>query len=136
VPDVLTIEHLESMNPDPIIFAMANPDPEIRPEVAVGKARIIATGRSDYPNQINNVLCFPGIFRGALDVRAREIDEPMKLAAAEAMAGVIPVEDLSEDYIIPRSSTSGSPPLSQKRSPTGPRRRARPGASRSGPRPA
>jgi malate dehydrogenase (oxaloacetate-decarboxylating) len=101
VPDVLTIEHVESMNPDPIIFAMANPDPEIRPEVAMGKARIIATGRSDYPNQINNVLCFPGIFRGALDVRAREIDEPMKLAAAEAMAGVIPVEDLSEDYIIP-----------------------------------
>src|SRR5215216_799733 len=91
----------ENMNPDPIIFAMANPDPEIRPEVAVGKARVIATGRSDYPNQINNVLCFPGIFRGALDVRAREIDEPMKLAAAEAMAGVIPVEDLSEDYIIP-----------------------------------
>src|SRR5215213_5920779 len=101
VPDVLTVEHVESMNPDPIIFAMANPDPEIRPEVAMGKARIIATGRSDYPNQINNVLCFPGIFRGALDVRAREIDEPMKLAAAEAMAGVIPVEDLSEDYIIP-----------------------------------
>jgi malate dehydrogenase (oxaloacetate-decarboxylating) len=101
VPDVLTVEHVESMNPDPIILAMANPDPEIRPEVAMGKARIIATGRSDYPNQINNVLCFPGIFRGALDVRAREIDEPMKLAAAEAMAGVIPAEDLSEDYIIP-----------------------------------
>jgi malate dehydrogenase (oxaloacetate-decarboxylating) len=101
VPDVLTVEHVESMNPDPIIFAMANPDPEIRPEVAMGKARIIATGRSDYPNQINNVLCFPGIFRGALDVRAREIDEPMKLSAAEAIAGVIPAEDLSEDYIIP-----------------------------------
>ena len=101
VPDVLDVEYVESMNPDPIIFAMANPDPEIRPEVAVGKARIIATGRSDYPNQINNVLCFPGIFRGALDVRAREIDEPMKLAAAEAIASVIPAEDLSEDYIIP-----------------------------------
>jgi malate dehydrogenase (oxaloacetate-decarboxylating) len=100
-PDVLTIEHVESMKVDPIIFAMANPDPEIRPEVAMGKARIIATGRSDYPNQINNVLCFPGIFRGALDVRAREIDEPMKLAAAEAIAGVIPAEDRSEDYIIP-----------------------------------
>ncbi|HVD35725.1 MAG TPA: NAD-dependent malic enzyme, partial [Rubrobacter sp.] len=100
-PDVLTVEHVESMNPDPIIFAMANPDPEIRPEVAMVKARIIATGRSDYPNQINNVLCFPGIFRGALDVRAREIDEPMKLSAAEAIAGVIPAEDLSEDYIIP-----------------------------------
>jgi malate dehydrogenase (oxaloacetate-decarboxylating) len=100
-PDVLTLEHIESMKEDPILFAMANPDPEIRPEVAMEKARIIATGRSDYPNQINNVLCFPGIFRGALDVRAREIDEPMKLAAAEAIAGVIPAEDLSEDYIIP-----------------------------------
>ena len=97
----MTVEHLESMNEDPIVFAMANPEPEIRPEVAVGHARIIATGRSDYPNQINNVLCFPGIFRGALDVRAREIDEDMKLAAAEAMAGVIPEKELSEDYIIP-----------------------------------
>src|ERR687897_934444 len=100
-PDVLTVEHLKSMNDDPIVFAMANPDPEIRPELALGKARIIATGRSDYPNQINNVLCFPGIFRGALDVRAHEIDEDMKLAAARAMAGVIPDEELSEDYIIP-----------------------------------
>ena len=100
-PDVLTVEHLKSMNDDPIVFAMANPDPEIRPELALGKARIIATGRSDYPNQINNVLCFPGIFRGALDVRAREIDEEMKLAAGEAIAGVIPEDDLSEDYIIP-----------------------------------
>src|SRR5829696_4294105 len=100
-PDVLDLEHVESMSPDPILFAMANPDPEIRPELAIGKARIIATGRSDYPNQINNVLCFPGIFRGALDVRAREIDEPMKLAAAEAIAGVIPEDDLSEDYIVP-----------------------------------
>ena len=100
-PDVLTVDDLKTMNEDPIIFAMANPDPEIRPEVAMGHARIIATGRSDYPNQINNVLCFPGIFRGALDVRAHEIDEGMKLAAAEAMADVIPEEDLSEDYIIP-----------------------------------
>ena len=101
VPGVLTVEHLQSMNEDPIVFAMANPDPEIRPEEAFGHARIIATGRSDYPNQINNVLCFPGIFRGALDVRAREIDEAMKLAAAKAIAGVIPEKDLSEDYIIP-----------------------------------
>ena len=100
-PNVLTVEDLKTMNEDPIIFAMANPDPEIRPEVAMGHARIIATGRSDYPNQINNVLCFPGIFRGALDVRAREIDEDMKLAAANAMAEVIPEEELSEDYIIP-----------------------------------
>jgi malate dehydrogenase (oxaloacetate-decarboxylating) len=101
VPDVLTLEHLETMNDDPILFAMANPDPEIRPELAYGHARIIATGRSDYPNQINNVLCFPGIFRGALDVRAREIDESMKLAAAEAIAAVIPENELAPDYIIP-----------------------------------
>jgi malate dehydrogenase (oxaloacetate-decarboxylating) len=100
-PDVISVEDLDKMNEDPIVFAMANPDPEIRPEVAIGHARIIATGRSDYPNQINNVLCFPGIFRGALDIRAREIDENMKLAAAGAMAEVIPNEELSEDYIIP-----------------------------------
>ena len=101
VPRVLTVEHLRTMAPDPIVFAMANPEPEIMPELAIGRARIIATGRSDYPNQINNVLCFPGIFRGALDVRAREISEPMKLAAAKAIANVIPGESLSEDYIIP-----------------------------------
>ena len=100
-PGVLSVEHLDNMAEDPIVFAMANPDPEIRPEEAWGHARIIATGRSDYPNQINNVLGFPGVFRGALDVRAREIDESMKLAAAEAMAAVIPDEELSEDYIIP-----------------------------------
>ena len=101
VPGVLTVEHLDAMARDPIVFAMANPDPEIRPEVARGRARVIATGRSDYPNQINNTLCFPGIFRGALDVRAREISEEMKLAAARALAEVIPEEDLSEDYVIP-----------------------------------
>ena len=100
-PNVLSVEQLDTMNEDPIVFAMANPDPEIRPEEAFGHARIIATGRSDYPNQINNVLCFPGIFRGALDARAREIDESMKLAAAHAIADVIPDESLSEDYIIP-----------------------------------
>jgi malate dehydrogenase (oxaloacetate-decarboxylating) len=101
MPDVLTVEHLNSMAEDPIVFAMANPDPEIAPEEAEGHARIIATGRSDYPNQINNTLCFPGIFRGALDSRAREMNEEMKLAAARALAEVIPEEDLSEDYIIP-----------------------------------
>jgi len=101
VAGVLRPEHLDSMAGDPIIFAMANPVPEIMPELAIGKARIMATGRSDYPNQINNVLCFPGIFRGALDVRAHEINEPMKLAAAEAIAGVISEDTLSEDYIIP-----------------------------------
>src|ERR687883_678550 len=101
MPDVLTVEHLDSMAEDPIVFAMANPDPEIAPEEAEGHARIIATGRSDYPNQINNTLCFPGIFRGALDSRAREMNEEMKLAAAHALAEVIPEEDLSEDYVIP-----------------------------------
>jgi len=101
VPDVLTVEHLALMAEDPIVFAMANPDPEIAPEEAEGRARIMATGRSDYPNQINNTLCFPGIFRGALDSRAREMNEEMKLAAAHALAEVIPEEDLSEDYIIP-----------------------------------
>ena len=101
VPGVLTAEHLGSMAKDPFIFAMANPVPEIMPELAFGKARIMATGRSDYPNQINNVLCFPGIFRGALDGRAYEINEEMKLAAARAIAGVVPEESLSEDYIIP-----------------------------------
>jgi malate dehydrogenase (oxaloacetate-decarboxylating) len=100
-PNVLTLDHLDRMAEDPIIFAMANPDPEIRPEIAYGHASIVATGRSDYPNQINNVLCFPGIFRGALDIRAHEINEDMKLAAAEAIANVIPEESLAPDYIIP-----------------------------------
>ncbi len=100
-PGVLMADHLDSMADDPIVFAMANPVPEIMPELALGKVRIMATGRSDYPNQINNVLCFPGIFRGALDVRAHEISEDMKLAAAGAIAGVIPQETLSEDYVVP-----------------------------------
>ena len=101
VPDVLTTQHLDSMARDPIVFAMANPDPEIAPEEAEGRVRIMATGRSDYPNQINNTLCFPGLFRGALDSRAREMNEEMMLAAAYALGHVIPDEDLSEDYIIP-----------------------------------
>jgi malate dehydrogenase (oxaloacetate-decarboxylating) len=100
-PGLIEAKSLEKMNGDAIVFAMANPTPEVMPEEAEPYVRIMATGRSDYPNQINNVLCFPGLFRGALDVRAREIDEDMKLAAAEAMAGVIPEKELSEDYIIP-----------------------------------
>ncbi|MCL6600827.1 MAG: NAD-dependent malic enzyme, partial [Alicyclobacillus macrosporangiidus] len=94
-------EHLRAMAPDPIVFAMANPIPEILPEEAEPYVRILATGRSDYPNQINNVLCFPGIFRGALRVRAREINEEMKLAAAEAIAACVPDHQLNEQYIIP-----------------------------------
>jgi malate dehydrogenase (oxaloacetate-decarboxylating) len=92
---------LARMNPDPIVFAMANPDPEVSPEEAARYARILATGRSDYPNQINNVLCFPGIFRGALDVRATEITERMKMAAARAIADIVAIDELREDYIIP-----------------------------------
>ena len=89
------------MNRDAIIFAMANPEPEIMPDVAkAAGARVVGTGRSDFPNQINNVLAFPGIFRGALDVRASDINEEMKVAAAEALAGLVG-DELSEDYIIP-----------------------------------
>ncbi|SFE11873.1 malate dehydrogenase (oxaloacetate-decarboxylating) [Paenibacillus catalpae] len=98
---ILTREHIESMAPDPIVFAMANPEPEIRPELAEDIVAVMATGRSDYPNQINNVLCFPGIFRGALDSRAVTINEQMKLAAAEAIASVISEDELSRIYIIP-----------------------------------
>ena len=89
------------MAPDAMVFAMANPNPEVTPEEAAPYARVIATGRSDYPNQINNVLCFPGIFRGALDVRAREITEEMKMAAARGIAAIVADDELREDYIIP-----------------------------------
>lgn len=101
VGNILTTVDLDLMAPDRIVFAMANPDPEIAPDLAVNHCRIFATGRSDYPNQINNALAFPGIFRGALDVQARDINEAMKLAAARALAHVIPESALSEDYIIP-----------------------------------
>jgi malate dehydrogenase (oxaloacetate-decarboxylating) len=94
-------EALARMNDHAMVFAMANPVPEVSPEEAAAHARIVATGRSDYPNQINNVLCFPGMFRGALDSRASTITEEMKLGAARAIASVIPEEDLREDYIIP-----------------------------------
>ncbi len=92
---------LARMAPDAIVFAMANPVPEVAPEEAAAHARIIATGRSDYPNQINNVLCFPGIFRGALDVRASQITEEMKMGAAHAIAAIVADDELREDYIIP-----------------------------------
>ena len=100
-PNTVTTEMVKTMNKDAIIFACANPTPEIFPDAAkAGGARVISTGRSDYPNQINNVLAFPGIFRGAFDVRASDINEAMKVAAAEALAGLVGNE-LSEDYIIP-----------------------------------
>jgi malate dehydrogenase (oxaloacetate-decarboxylating) len=98
---VIPGEALARMNPNPIVFAMANPNPEVSPEEAAPYARIMATGRSDYPNQINNVLCFPGIFRGALDVRAPHITEAMKMAAARAIADIVATDELREDYIIP-----------------------------------
>ncbi len=100
-PGVLKVEDLVRMAEDRIVFAMANPEPEIDPELAEPHVRVLATGRSDYPNQINNVLCFPGIFRGALDCRARLINEEMKLAASRAIASVITDDEVNENYIIP-----------------------------------
>jgi len=102
VADLLSKEMVESMADDPIIFAMANPNPEIKPDVAkAAGAKVIGTGRSDFPNQINNVLAFPGIFRGALDVEATHINEEMKQAAVEAIADLIKSEELNPDYCIP-----------------------------------
>jgi malate dehydrogenase (oxaloacetate-decarboxylating) len=100
-PGIIDAADLERMNPDPFVFAMANPNPEVAPEQAAQFARVMATGRSDYPNQINNVLAFPGVFRGALDARAPAITEEMKLAAARGIAGTIDDDELDEDYIVP-----------------------------------
>lgn len=101
-PNIVTADMVASMNNDAIVFAMANPVPEIMPgEAKKGGARVVATGRSDYPNQINNVLVFPGIFRGALDARADDISEEMKIAAAKAIAAIVSDEELNENYIIP-----------------------------------
>jgi len=103
-PGTLTTEMVKTMNKDAIIFACANPTPEIFPEDAkAGGARVVSTGRSDYPNQVNNVLAFPGIFRGTFDVRASDINEEMKMAAAMALANLISDDELSEDYIIPQA---------------------------------
>lgn len=104
VANLLTEEHIKSMNADPIVFALANPNPEITYENAKAwGVRIIGTGRSDYPNQVNNVLAFPGIFRGALDVRATDINEAMKVAAVEAIASLVAPHELNEDFIVPKS---------------------------------
>src|ERR671916_516026 len=100
-PGVINTDDLKKMRPDPIVFAMANPTPEIMPEEAEPYVAVMATGRSDYPNQINNVLCFPGIFKGALQCRASRINEEMKLAAAHAIASIITEEELHPEYIIP-----------------------------------
>ena len=103
-PGILTKEMVKTMNRDAVIFACANPTPEIFPDDAkAGGAAVVSTGRSDYPNQVNNVLCFPGIFRGALDVRASDINDEMKLAAAYAIAGLVSDKELSAEYILPRA---------------------------------
>jgi len=103
-PNLLSADDIRTMNKDAIVFAMANPDPEITPDEAKkGGAKIVATGRSDFPNQINNVLAFPGIFRGALDCRAKQITEEMKMAAADAIASLVPKKELSPDHIIPNA---------------------------------
>ncbi|MBE6007487.1 MAG: NAD-dependent malic enzyme [Sarcina sp.] len=103
-PGTLTRDMVRTMAKDPIIFACANPTPEIFPDEAkAAGAAVVSTGRSDYPNQVNNVLCFPGIFRGALDVRASDINDAMKIAAAKAIAGLVSDEELSADYILPKA---------------------------------
>ncbi len=103
-PNIVTPEMVQSMAPDSILFAMANPTPEIMPDVAkAAGARIVGTGRSDFPNQVNNVVAFPGIFKGALEGRATQITEEMKLAAANAIAGLVPDDELSDDNIMPEA---------------------------------
>lgn len=103
-PGIVTAEMVASMNKDAILFAMANPVPEIMPDIAKGAgARVVGTGRSDFPNQVNNVVAFPGIFKGALEGRATQITEEMKLAAANAIASLVPDEELSEDNIMPEA---------------------------------
>src|SRR2546428_1448143 len=117
------------MGRDPIVFAMANPIPEILPEEAGPYVRVMATGRSDYPNQINNSCCFPGFFRGMLDVRARRVNDEMKLAAAQALAAIVTREELSEEYITPsmfdpRVVPAVAPAVSEAALPTRVARRA------------
>ena len=100
-PNIIGEEEVKKMAKDAIVFAMSNPTPEIMPELAYPHVAVVGTGRSDYPNQINNVLCFPGIFKGALKCHATDINEEMKMAAAVAIANSIPAESLCADYIIP-----------------------------------
>ncbi len=109
-PNLIDAADVRSMAKDPIVFAMANPEPEIRPEVVDGLAAVMATGRSDFPNQINNVLAFPGIFRGALDVGAHSVTEAMKVAAADAIAGCVDEDDLQPDYVVPSVFDKGVAP--------------------------
>jgi malate dehydrogenase (oxaloacetate-decarboxylating) len=113
-PNLITREDVQGMAADPIVFAMANPDPEIRPELIQDVAAVIATGRSDFPNQINNVLAFPGVFRGALDAQARQVTENMKVAAARAIAACVSATELAPDKIIPSVfNTAVAPSVAQ-----------------------
>ncbi len=103
-PNIVTADMVSSMNSDSILFAMANPVPEIMPDIAkAAGARVVGTGRSDFPNQVNNVVAFPGIFNGALEERAVQVTEEMKLAAADAIAGLVPEEELNENNIMPEA---------------------------------
>ena len=107
-PNIVTSEMVQSMNKNAIIFAMANPTPEIMPDVAkAAGALVVGTGRSDFPNQVNNVLVFPGIFKGALQARVSQITEDMKLAAAKAIAQMVPESELNEEYILPAAFAEG-----------------------------
>src|SRR5205814_6765523 len=134
-PGVIRPESLEAMNQDALVFAMANPTPEVAPEEAGSRVRVMATGRSDYPNQINNVLCFPGIFRGALDVRAEQITEDMKMAAARAIAKIVRTARLRGATSTPPASTgtaaspSPDPAAATPRAPALPRTARTPSAS-------
>jgi malate dehydrogenase (oxaloacetate-decarboxylating) len=101
VPNLISADDIKQMAADPIVFALANPEPEIAPEDAYPYVRILATGRSDYPNQINNMLCFPGLFRGLLDSRATTVNEEIKLSAARAISSVVDQKELGQDYIVP-----------------------------------
>jgi malate dehydrogenase (oxaloacetate-decarboxylating) len=139
-PGVVSLKDVKGMARDPIVFAMANPVPEIQPEEAAGHVRVMATGRSDYPNQINNSLCFPGFFRGMLDVRAKGVHDDMKLAAAHALAQIVSKDELSEEYIIPsmfdrRVAEAVATAVSDAAVKTGMARRKRPrAAAETGPR--
>ena len=126
-PGILQPEHIARMARDPIVFAMANPTPEIMPDVAAPYAAVIATGRSDFPNQVNNLLAFPGIFRGALDVRARRITEGMKIAAAYAIAEIVSERERSAEYVIPERLRSARRRRGRQ---SGRRRRRRGGVAR------
>jgi malate dehydrogenase (oxaloacetate-decarboxylating) len=139
-PGVVSLKDIKGMARDPIVFAMANPVPEIQPEEVAGHVRVMATGRSDYPNQINNSLCFPGFFRGMLDVRAKGVHDDMKLAAAHALADMVSKNELSEEYIIPsmfdkRVAEAVATAVSDAAVKTGMARRKRPrAAGETGPR--